>query len=76
MQRELMKSFGNESQFSPMPSTAVQANTFFWLLRHGCMFHVNGKKCISAHVGSHSVDCGSTQTGCAQFMCAKKKKKI
>lgn len=42
MQRELMKSFGNESEFSPMPLTAVQANTFLvipaWL-----HVHVNGK---------------------------------
>lgn len=37
VQRALIKSFGNESQFSPVPLTAVQANTF-WLFRHDCMF--------------------------------------
>lgn len=33
------------------------------------------KKCIYAHVGNLIVDCGSTQTECAQFMCAKEKLK-
>lgn len=69
-----MKSFGNELQLSPMPLTAVQANTLLVILAWLHVCYVNVKECTNAHVGNLNVDCESTQTECARFMCAKKKK--
>lgn len=34
---------------------------------------MNVKHCINAHVGNLNIAYESTQTGCARFMCAKKK---
>lgn len=55
-----------------MPLTAVQANTFL-VISAWLHVYVNVKQCIHAHVGHPIVDCESTQTECAQFMCAKKR---